>query len=493
MSAVAEPSSPNRWSWVSCPNPFYLLSAACVLHSSCWSLPARDSGMPPLIVPGLVAGYTLVLALTTLLVVRRWKVWDDARSMIVMLLILCVDLALIGDEWLIVSPGWGIGLLTAGFLFSVGITELIIRGLRLQLSILWRGPHYLQMALVFFWPCLVNAIPPDLPLRRGMIHWYFVITGVSFVLLWFAARRGPQGVSIPPRWKWPIHPWSLFVVNSFSCLARGFSMTLSLDPVFHLSREAALQQLLSIADWSFLTPMLLAWSVVVFECGYRSRNYRVQWIGQLLTLIGIMFSLPHPAINGAQAAHFQWLASLGINLWVVSLLGGISCCMWFDWRGSRFAGAGVVLGLIAIGVTDGRPSLVFLTVEHWSTWPLWLAAAWWAMRSATWKNSLNQFVAVALFLLPAYGERWFAYAAYAPEALLWRLLEMVVVLLAIRGVDPLARGLRNPVMLLAAVQSVGLLSQQWFGEPRLWLTVIDAWLIVCGTLAIAHRARSLWF
>lgn len=114
--------------------------------------------------------------------------------------------------------------------------------------------------------------------------------------------------------------------------------------------------------------------------------------------------------------------------------------------------------LIAIGVTDGRPSLVFLTVEHWSTWRLWLAAAWRAMRSATWKNSVNQFVAVALLLLPAYGERWFAYSAYAPEALFWRLLEVVVVLLAIRGVDPLARGLRYPVMMLAAVQSLGWLA-----------------------------------
>ncbi len=33
MNAVEEVPAPSRWSWVSCPNPFYLLSAACVLHS----------------------------------------------------------------------------------------------------------------------------------------------------------------------------------------------------------------------------------------------------------------------------------------------------------------------------------------------------------------------------------------------------------------------------------------------------------------------------
>lgn len=492
MNAVEDVPAQRRWSWVSCPNPFYLLSAACVLHSSCWSLPARDAGFPPLIVPALVAGYTLVLALTTLLVVRRWKVWDDARSMIVMLLILCVDLALIGDEWLIVSPRWGVGLLAAGFLFSVGVTELIHRGLRLQLSWLWLGPHYLQMAMVFFWPYLVTSVPPDQPLRRGLIHLYFVVTGVSFALLWFAARRGPSGLTIPPGWKWPIHPWAWFIVNTFSCLARGFSMTLSLDPVFKLSREAALNQLQSIADWSYLTPLLLAWGVVVFECGRRSQRSVIRACGQALAGGGVLFSLPHAPLNAAQAAHFRWLESWGIDLWGAALIAGIACSLWFDWRGSRVARFGVLAGLIALAVTDGRPQLVLLPVDAWSTIPLWLVTVWWTVRPSTWRHSGNQLVAASLFLLAGYGQQLLHNPVYPPEVLARRILELVAFVLAARGGDGFAKGMRSPVLIFATIQSIGLLSNQWIGESPLLPALIDAWLVLCGNGLIAYRAGDRW-
>lgn len=492
MNAVAETSAPSRWSWVSCPNPFYLLSAACVLHSSCWSLPARDSGMPPLIVPSLVAGYTLVLALTTLLVVRRWKVWDDARSMLVMILILCVDLALIGDEWLIVSPHWGARLHVAGFLFTVGITELILRGLQLQLSWLWRGPHYLQMALVFIWPRLVTSIPPDDPLRRGLIHLYFVAIGLSFGLLWLAARRGPSGVVMPPGWKWPIHPWAWFIVNSFTGLARGFSMTLSLDPVFKLSREAALNQLQSIADWSFLTPLLLAWSVVVFEFGHRSQKSLVRLTGLLLAWAGVLFSIPHVPLNGAQSAHMTWLGEQGVDLWSAAIVAGITCFLWMDWRGSRTASWCVLAGLLTLGITDGVPGLKVLPVDQWSTAPLWFATIWWIARPTTWHSSGRQLVAAVLFLTVAYGEQVLANPVYSPLGLVGRLLELLIILLVARGADPLAKGLRADVMLLVAVHGVWLLGAQWFGEPRLTPRLVDIWLVLCGNGLIAWRAGENW-
>lgn len=492
MNAVEEVPAPSRWSWVSCPNPFYLLSAACVLHSSCWSLPARDSGMPPLIVPSLVAGYTLVLALTTLLVVRRWKVWDDARSMLVMILILCVDLALIGDEWLIVSPDWGARLHVAGFLFSVGITELILHGLRLRLSWLWRGPHYLQMALVFLWPSLVTSIPPDDPLRRGLIHLYFLATGLSFGSLWFAARSGPDHVTMPPGWKWPIHPWAWFIVNSFTGLARGFSMTLSLDPVFKLSRDAALNQLQSIADWSFLTPLLLAWSVVVFECGHRSQKSLVRLTGLLLAWAGVLFSIPHAPLNGAQSAHMTWLGEQGVDLWSAALVAGITCFLWMDLRGSRGASWSVLATLLALGVTDGDPGLKLLPVDHWSTVPLWVAAVWWIVRPTTWHSSGLQLVAAALFLVVAYGEQVLANPVYSPLGLVGRLLELVIILLVARGADPLAKGLRADVMLLVAVHGVWLLGAQWFGAPRLPPRLVDIWLVLCGNGLIAWRAGEDW-
>jgi hypothetical protein len=85
--------APRTWGWLSNQNPFYLFSAACVMHSTGWSI-GDANGLPAWLTPALIAGYIALLAIASGVIVRLWKVWDDARTIFVTLLILFLELAL---------------------------------------------------------------------------------------------------------------------------------------------------------------------------------------------------------------------------------------------------------------------------------------------------------------------------------------------------------------------------------------------------------------
>jgi hypothetical protein len=67
-------------------NPFYLLSVAFVLHSTRLCYRQGTGPFDPWPLMALIGGYILLVAATGFVVVRFGKVWDDARSIF---LILC--------------------------------------------------------------------------------------------------------------------------------------------------------------------------------------------------------------------------------------------------------------------------------------------------------------------------------------------------------------------------------------------------------------------
>jgi len=75
-------------------NPFYLLSAAFVIHSTGLSI---DGGLPLRVLLSLIGGYLLLLVIVGLGIVRFWKVWDDARSIFLILILLMLELSICFD------------------------------------------------------------------------------------------------------------------------------------------------------------------------------------------------------------------------------------------------------------------------------------------------------------------------------------------------------------------------------------------------------------
>src|SRR5690349_21133256 len=90
------PNSDRPW-WklrFSPPNPFYLLSAASFLHATGVWAQQQGRELPDTVRMGLIGGYLLLMAVTSLVIVRLWKQWNDARSILLIVLLLFAELAL---------------------------------------------------------------------------------------------------------------------------------------------------------------------------------------------------------------------------------------------------------------------------------------------------------------------------------------------------------------------------------------------------------------
>ena len=116
-------------------NPFYLLSVSCVLHGTAhWF---RSDGSPmtspwPLI--GLVGGYIILLAVVSWIIVRFGKQWNDARSLLVTIPLLFVELSLLFDETLLRDYSTGRQLLAVGLIGAIAVSEGLLKGLGIKLA-----------------------------------------------------------------------------------------------------------------------------------------------------------------------------------------------------------------------------------------------------------------------------------------------------------------------------------------------------------------------
>ena len=146
-------------------NPFYLLSAGFFVY-----------GLQMLFRPGEVeflfdresvayinpwsltvslCGVTTLMALTAFLIVRFGKVWEDARSLVLVLLLMFMSISVSFDE-IVTLASWdedslrpAVELFLFGFGFALTITEVLVRGLGIRFPWLYRGPFYGLLALFF--------------------------------------------------------------------------------------------------------------------------------------------------------------------------------------------------------------------------------------------------------------------------------------------------------------------------------------------------------
>jgi hypothetical protein len=98
----------------------------------------------------LVACYTLLLAAVAVLVIRIGQVWDDARTILLVIVLLLFMLSTSLDFHLLFTleaPWPGTWLLTAGLVFSVLLSEGLLSVLQIRLPLRYRGPYYLMLLL----------------------------------------------------------------------------------------------------------------------------------------------------------------------------------------------------------------------------------------------------------------------------------------------------------------------------------------------------------
>jgi hypothetical protein len=282
-------------------NPFYVISAGLFLvglrvsrvdipqDQQSWSLVQAWSLMAAL------AAYTLLLAGTASLLVRFGNVWDDVRTVLLLVVLMFLATSVTFDEVMFVDPVSGLACSLGGFAFAVAVTEALLRSVRLRLPELFRVPYYLALGLFFFYPPVLSTLHDgahfEAP-REESLQWalYGFATAAGLVALTLlpAVRRGPAYVAQNGSpWRWPLYPWVLFGLLGLAVPARAFLLCVSLDPLTGDDRA------LNMFGLYFLAPFGMAIAVLLLEMGLTSglRNVSraalvVPAAMVLLTLIG---------------------------------------------------------------------------------------------------------------------------------------------------------------------------------------------------------------
>jgi hypothetical protein len=268
------PPSRSLLHWVGTNNPFYVLSAGLFLGGLWMSFGAQTREVETwALMSGLVA-YTLLLAVTGCLLVRFARVWDDMRTVLLLIVLMFLATSVTFDEVLVSNPQRGFVCYLCGLLFTVLISEGVLRGIRLRLPAGFRVPYYLILALFFLYPLALSPLVGD-PHNETLLWGLFgfsSVAGLVFLTLLPAIRRGPdyiRGNGSP--WSWPLYPWVLFGLLALAVPARAFLLCYSMHLLIVVGAD---RDQLVFGPW-FLTPFGWALAVLLLEIGLTPRRQSV--------------------------------------------------------------------------------------------------------------------------------------------------------------------------------------------------------------------------
>lgn len=487
--AVSNPSSRLR-RLICSQNPFYLLSVCFVLHASAqWFHSDNGESFSPWPLLGLTVGYIALLAITGFVIVRFGKVWDDARSILLLILLLFVEMSLIFDETLVREPDTGRRLLIAGLVCSMVLSEILLLSLKIRLPWLFRIPYHLLLGLLFLYPLLL-AGKNTLPMQT--VSWLILafptVAGGILLTLLPAIRRGPeytQNNGTP--WRWPWYPWSLFVFLAFCVAFRAYAISLSFDPVFGEPLTAALS-FESTFGLYFLIPLVFAVGLLLMEAGLVSKHDGAIRLAMWVPMICLIMALP-PASGSGTYRDFvlRVTQQIGSPIWVTLLL---SAAFYGYAMVRRVATANVLMAWSLIAVSRVSPQMVNVTLSTQPIiWPLVLLAAIEFMRGVQRGNSREVFI--GLMIAIAALQPWLEPIGQTNTRSL--LIVGGLLTIAVLGVGAvfrddfawLLRIVGGPMLLLATI--VGTVISHWADQlAAIWYTV--AIVAITTVIAFAYSA-----
>jgi len=388
-------------------NPFYLISAALILYGLNTALGASSTAASAWALLGILAVYTLLMLATALLIVRFGKVWQDARSLLLVIVLLLLALSVSFDEILLRAPGTGRTLLLLGLLFSVLVSESVLECLGIRLRTWFRVPWCAMLGLFFAYPL---ALQPLVRLEgTGEIEaqWgaflFPVAAALALLLLLPAIHKGADyAKENGTPWRWPWFPWSLFVLLLFGIGVRSYYLTLS----FHVAVPVGLD---SIFGLYFLAPIVLAAAVLLLEAGLVSRKPAVQFAALALPALAVLFSLTAGEGTTWTYNHFlrMFTSAFGPPIFVTALAVSafyVYACV----RRVRFAPHALALALIlCTGAVPGKVSGIAIPAPALPLFALGVLFTWFVVIR---RFSVFALLAVGAFLAAfavAFPGTWF--------------------------------------------------------------------------------------
>ncbi len=410
IHAPVETRTPATPFWISLynHNPFYIISTFLMLYSVRLAYGEMDIGQINCWkVMGVLGGYTLVLAGIGIAIVRYGKVWDDARSVLLLLLLLFLAVSVSMDELLVkaASKSAGVMLVVSGFIFATVITQVVLRLTGILLPWAYRGPYYVILGTFFAAPYWYS---PEMYLRsmesqQWQLLIFGLIAGLALLTLLPAVHRGkdlvtPNGTP----WTWPYYPWSIFVMLTIALMIRSYALCLSFGPSGPIWVELSGNQL-AIAystiwqPW-FLLPLFAAMMVLLLEAFRRSSRTHLH--GEFVVFMPLLVWSSIPYDRSAVTEDFlnEVTRTIGSPLWwscwIVVLLA-----VYAWWRNYKIAK--VMLGLCVIPFFYVTPSSVDLqTLGQFQAWPLLIyvvGSLYWGVLSGSSFLQTTSILSLAIF------------------------------------------------------------------------------------------------
>jgi hypothetical protein len=250
--------------FLSTSNPFYVLSAALFLAGLWISFGAQSEAVETWALMAGLAGYTLLLSVTACLLVRFARIWDDVRTVLLLVVLMFLATSVTFDEVLVLTPARGWACYLIGLLFAAAVSEGLLRGMRLALPLCYRAPYYLILSLFFLYPLALSPLldqPRSEALAWGLFS-FSAVAGLAFLTLLPAVRLGREAVrGNGSPWRWPLYPWALFGMLGLAVPGRAFLLCWSL----HLL-EFGDADLLIFGPY-FVVPFGFAVAVLLLEGG----------------------------------------------------------------------------------------------------------------------------------------------------------------------------------------------------------------------------------
>ena len=418
-------------------NPFYLIGTFLILFGlqQCFGRSERLSARGMLVV--LLAAYTLLLAAAATIIIRCGQVWEDARTILLVIVLLFFMLSASLDVHLLYLPFAGTFFLGAGLAFSILVSEGLLRLLRINLAAQYRGPYYLILGLLFLFP-LVPAwlfYFAQYSARSWTLIAFPSLAALALLTLLPAARTpaAHEPASGTP-WKWPYYPWSLFIYLTVGLAIRSWWLSYSFEPA--KGEDAYFRPF-------FLLPLVLAWSALVLEIGKVRHSAGAVAAGLSLPGVGLALGFLSWGHSPETLAFLDRLSTIGtpaqITVW--------SLLLYYAWawlRGAK-AAEGFLIGLGLLSSVVGSATLDWNTLIRPNPLPLAVVVGG-LFAMAIWRQSSWRAIAAGVMVLIGLGlSAGEMKTAVSGPLWFWQWHAPILALLAVATMfgDALARQLRE--------------------------------------------------
>ena len=489
-----------RWLWNH--NPFYFISALLMLTAVRSGYGEQNIGaINCWLMMGVLAGYTLVLAVIGVLIVRFGKVWDDARSILLLLLLLFLAVSVSADDLFVKmeSPAGGAGLLGCGFLFSVAVMLFTLRGAGIRLGAAYLIPFTLFLGLFYVMPWWCSPELNPRPEPRNVDWAVFLFPQIAALLcltLLPAVRLGrAYTANNGTPWPWPLFPWTAFGMIAVAVALRSYALVMAYSPtgVIWTAPDSRFGIVLDTI-WRpyFLVPFALAILLLVFEAGMKSGNARL--IRRTLLAAPCLMLLAWPWSQTSVMLGFliRLTNTFASPVWIGACLV-TAFYAWATLRRANGAGFGLLGSTLLFSVISPR-TIGVATLPVVNPWPFLVVGLVIAAIGLRRNSSAITLAAVSLMTVAA----WFLLpqtplADFRMTACYHALFVTVLVLSLIHR-DALSSLLRQAgAMLIPLTALLALMAPAVADVPLPWRLLYVAILTMIGFVcAYASHSRAYW-